>query len=74
MYKTFLQVRRGISYHVLKKCLLIMKLTIIILTMAILHVSAGTYAQKITLNKNNASLVEVFDDCAIKAVMIFFIT
>lgn len=62
MYKTFLQVRHGISYHVLKKCLLIMKLTTIILTMAILQVSAGTYAQKITLNKNKASLEQVFDD------------
>jgi TonB-linked SusC/RagA family outer membrane protein len=62
MYKTFLQVRRGISYHVLKKCLLIMKLTIIILTMAILQVSASTNAQKITLNKRNAPLEQVFDD------------
>ena len=62
MYKTFLQVRRGIFYHVLKKCLLIMKLTFIILTMAILHVSAGTYAQKITLNRTKASLEKVFND------------
>jgi TonB-linked SusC/RagA family outer membrane protein len=62
MYKTFLQVTRGISYHVLKKCLLIMKLSIIILTMAICQVSASTYAQKITINRSKASLVQVFDD------------
>ncbi len=62
MYKTLLQVGRGISYHVLKKCLLIMKLTLIILTMVILQVSASTSAQTVTLNKNGASLVEVFDD------------
>ncbi|WP_448701985.1 TonB-dependent receptor [Mucilaginibacter sp. AW1-3] len=34
----------------------------IILTMAILQVSAATYAQKITLKKNKASLEQVFDD------------
>jgi TonB-linked SusC/RagA family outer membrane protein len=62
MYKTLSKVGRGIFYHVLKKCLLIMKLTLIILTTVILHVSASTSAQKVTLNKSNASLVDVFDD------------
>ncbi|QKJ29372.1 TonB-dependent receptor [Mucilaginibacter mali] len=39
-----------------------MKLTMIILTMAIIQVSAASFAQKITLKKTNASLEQVFDD------------
>lgn len=39
-----------------------MKLTLVILTMAIFQVNAATYAQKITLHRNKASLEQVFDD------------
>jgi len=72
MYKTFLQVRCSTPRYVLKKCLLTMKLTFIILTMAILQVSASTYAQKITLVKTNASLERVFDDIGNQSGYDFF--
>ena len=61
MYKTFLHVRRSIFYQIPKKSLITMKL-VIVLTMIALQVSASSYAQKITLNKTNASLEQVFDD------------
>jgi TonB-linked SusC/RagA family outer membrane protein len=45
-----------------RKILLIMKITTLILITAILHVSATTLAQKVTLNEKNAPLVDVFND------------
>src|ERR1700749_4596444 len=45
-----------------RKILLIMKLTTFILIAAILHVSARTLAQKVTLNEKNAPLIAVFND------------
>lgn len=39
-----------------------MKLIIILLTTAIMQVSASTYAQSITLNKKNAPLIQVIDE------------
>jgi TonB-linked SusC/RagA family outer membrane protein len=42
------------------KILLIMKLTIVLLTTAILQVSASSYGQNVTLKKDNAELVNVF--------------
>jgi TonB-linked SusC/RagA family outer membrane protein len=50
----------------LKKILLIMKLTTLILITAILHVSASSFAQKITLSKKNAPLVEVFNQISLQ--------
>jgi len=47
--------------HRLHKILLIMKFTIIILAATILHVSASSFAQKITLAEKNAPLVDVFN-------------
>ena len=41
--------------------LLIMKLTMLILITAILHVSAKTFAQKITLSEKNALLNKIFE-------------
>jgi TonB-linked SusC/RagA family outer membrane protein len=41
------------------KFLLVMRLTIVLLTVAILQVSAATYGQKITLSERNASLEKV---------------
>jgi len=46
----------------IRKLLLIMKITTLILITVILHVSANTMAQKVTLNKKNAQLVDVFND------------
>jgi TonB-linked SusC/RagA family outer membrane protein len=45
----------------IKKILLIMKLTPLLLIAAILHVSASTFAQKVTLSEKNAPLVDVFN-------------
>jgi TonB-linked SusC/RagA family outer membrane protein len=42
------------------KTLLLMKLTAIVLLAACLHVHANSYAQKITLSENNASLDKLF--------------
>jgi TonB-dependent starch-binding outer membrane protein SusC len=49
------------SRHIARKLLLIMKLTTLILVTVILHVSASSLAQKITLVEKNAPLVDVFD-------------
>lgn len=59
MYKTYTK-----HWDVLKpnipKILLIMRLTIIILIATILQVSASTFAQKITLQEQNAPIAKVF--------------
>ncbi|SEW43336.1 TonB-linked outer membrane protein, SusC/RagA family [Chitinophaga sp. YR573] len=39
-----------------------MKLIALLMVTAVLHVSAGSYAQKISLSEKNAPLVKVFDD------------
>jgi hypothetical protein len=44
------------------KLLLIMKLTAILCIIACLHVSAGGYAQKITIYQQNASLKSIFTE------------
>jgi TonB-linked SusC/RagA family outer membrane protein len=44
------------------KILLAMKLIIVLLTTAILQVSASSYGQNVTLKQNNASLVSVFTE------------
>src|SRR6185312_9748524 len=46
----------------LTKTLLVMKITVIILLAASLHVCATGYSQKITLSVKNASLEKVFKD------------
>ena len=57
-----LHFKYGGKFHALHKILLIMKLVIIILTAAILQVSASTYAQKITLKRTNAPLETVIKE------------
>ena len=47
---------RKSNTHALYKTLMVMKLVIVFLTTAILQVNASTFAQKITLNKRDASL------------------
>jgi TonB-dependent starch-binding outer membrane protein SusC len=46
----------------LRKFMLVTKLTTVLLIAAILQASAGTYAQKVTLHKNNASLQSIFSE------------
>jgi len=45
----------------IKKLLLFMKLTILMLFLALMHVSASTLAQKVTLSERNASLTTIFE-------------
>lgn len=52
-------LRFRVLCYVPKQILRIMKLTIIIMTTFLLQVSAGTFAQKITLNEKNASLEHI---------------
>lgn len=47
--------------HCLSEVLLIMKLTTIIMIVAIVQVSANVLAQKVTLSEKNASIEKVFD-------------
>src|SRR4051812_23908055 len=54
--------RRAYSRYVLNKFLLVMKFITLFITITILHVNAASFAQKITLNKTNASLSEVIDE------------
>jgi TonB-linked SusC/RagA family outer membrane protein len=52
----------GEGYPVYYKFLLIMKLTLILLISALMHVNAAGYAQKITLINENAPLTEVLKE------------
>jgi TonB-linked SusC/RagA family outer membrane protein len=54
------------------KSLLIMKLIILLLTTAILQVSANTYAQKITLNRSNVPLEKVMKEIRTQSGYDFF--
>jgi len=57
-----LHYKCGGKRHALHKFLLVMKLIIILLTTAIMQVSASSYAQKITLNRANAPLSQIIND------------
>ena len=60
MYKKHTN-KLGVPEGYFRQILLIMRLTTIILIMAIMQVSAATFAQRITLSEKNASLSKVFD-------------
>ncbi|MDR3490473.1 MAG: SusC/RagA family TonB-linked outer membrane protein [Gammaproteobacteria bacterium] len=63
MYNIYLNKRVPLPLSSrIRQLLLIMKLTTLILITVILHVSATSMAQKVTLNKKNAQLVDVFND------------
>src|SRR5205823_1610246 len=51
---------RGNTCCCLSKPLLIMKLTLLLLTVTFMQVSAATYAQKVTLKAQQATLKEIF--------------
>lgn len=61
--------KRGIP-----KLLLVMKLTILLLTTAILQVSASSFAQRITLSEKNAKLTEIFDKIRVQTGYDFLVT
>ncbi|MEN0052669.1 MAG: TonB-dependent receptor [Mucilaginibacter sp.] len=52
----------GIDPALKRKIVMRINLVIILITSAFLHVSASSYAQKITLSKNNARLVSIIKD------------
>lgn len=56
------------------KVLLIMKITTLLLITAILQVSAGSFAQKITLSEKNTPLNKVFDKIRLQSGYDFVIT
>lgn len=59
MYKKIAEFNFRDHHRLLQKILLRMKLTIVILTVALLQVRAASYAQKITLSLRNAQLSQV---------------
>lgn len=62
MYKNFTAFTCGKHRGRLYKPVLIMKLTLILLTVTFLQVSAATYAQKVTLKVKQTTLKEVFEE------------
>lgn len=50
-----------------------MKLTIVLLALAIVQAHASSYAQKITLNRTNTSLVEIINEIRQQSGYDFFI-
>jgi TonB-linked SusC/RagA family outer membrane protein len=63
--KAFQEIRElisGIDPALKRKIVMRINLVIILITSAFLHVSAYSYAQKITLSKNNARLVTIIKD------------
>lgn len=61
MYKIFTANTCNNQYCCIRKLLLIMKLTVVLLTVALLHASAAGLAQKISINVRNVSIVEVLE-------------
>jgi TonB-linked SusC/RagA family outer membrane protein len=62
MYKFYNVIPCGIKARMPFKFLLVMKLICILLITSFMHAYSATYAQKISMDKENASLKEIFDD------------
>jgi len=62
----------GMNFSWLKKTLLVMKLTTIIMLVALFHVSAKSYSQKINLNETNAPLKKVLQKIGKQSGYVFF--
>ncbi|MBB5440864.1 TonB-linked SusC/RagA family outer membrane protein [Pedobacter sp. AK017] len=73
MYKIYTN-KLGIPDGLYHKILLIMRLTTIICIASLIHVSAATLAQKITLSEKNAPLVKVFDQIRLQTGYDFIVT
>jgi TonB-linked SusC/RagA family outer membrane protein len=54
------------------KLVLVMKLTTILLLVGILHLSAATYSQNVTISRRNASLETIFKDIKQQTGYLFF--
>ena len=62
MYNFYPEFRGNVcSRHAVRKFLLIMKITTLILVAAILHVSASSLAQKVSLTEKNVPLPVIFE-------------
>ena len=61
MYNFYLKIFVQPPGYAVKKILLTMKLTTLLLITVILHVSASSFAQKVTLSEKNAPLIVVFN-------------
>lgn len=62
MYKIYTGFRCEKPFHVRSKLFLMMKLSFLILLTAMMQVSAASFAQKISLNKNNMTLLEALKE------------
>lgn len=71
MYRNFTVFICRKQYYSLAKLLLTMKLTLILLTVTFLQLSAATYAQRVTLNVKNATLKEVFEKIQVQTSVDF---
>ncbi len=61
--KTMLNLNNGVSFFnpaLKRKIIMRINIVLILMATALLQVSASTYAQKITLAKSNASIVDIF--------------
>lgn len=61
MYKIFTAKICNNGYCCTKRFLLVMKLTIVLLTVTLLHASAAGLAQKVSINVKNVSIVQVLE-------------
>lgn len=66
MYKNYTK-KQGILKGYVHKIPLIMRLTIILLITTMMQVSAASYAQRISLNTKNATLLEVFKEIRVQS-------
>lgn len=61
MYKIFTAKICSRRSYCVEKVLRVMKLTIVLLTMALLHTTAAGLAQKVSINVENVSIIEVLE-------------
>lgn len=73
MYKNYTQ-QLGVRYLCAPKVLLIMRLTIIILIVSMVQVSANTFAQRISLTEKNAPISKVFKKISQQSGYDFLVT
>lgn len=67
----FYQTKLRDEFTFLRRIMLIMRLTTIILITAIIQVSASSYAQKVTLNERNIKLTDLFNKIRVQTGMDF---
>jgi len=67
MYQNYCNQQRRAASACARKILLVMKFTTLLLLTVILHVSAATYAQKVSLSVKNAPIAKVFEQISDQA-------